>query len=203
MAPAGGDASRRPGLDVDLDGFEDLLIPNGQQRNLAHADFAARVEAVRRAQGTITISEMIKIAEEFPPLDTPKMAFRNLGNLTFQEVGAAWGFNTRSVSQAIALADLDNDGDMDVVLNNLDGPAGIYLNEGIAPRIAVRLHGGGANTAGIGAEIKVTGGPVAQHQEIICGGRYLSGDQAIRVHFGNSDPASHRGGAASDADGRN
>src|SRR2546428_9596950 len=70
---------------------------------------------------------------------------------------------------------------MDVVLNSLDGPAGIYLNEGVARRIAVRPHGRSANTAGIGAEIKVTGGPVSQHQEMICGGRYLSCDQALRV----------------------
>jgi hypothetical protein len=168
-------------LDVDLDGYEDLLVPNGQQRNLAHADFATRVQALRRAHGKITLQEMLKIAEEFPPLDVPKMAFRNRGDLTFEEVGAAWGFDTRSISQGMALADLDNDGDLDLVVNNLNGPAGIYRNESVAPRVAVRLKGNGKNTAGIGAQIKVTGGPVPQQQEIICGGRYLSCDQAMRV----------------------
>ena len=168
-------------LDVDLDGYEDLLVPNGQQRNLAHADFATRVQAVRRARGQITLEEMLKIAEEFPPLDVPKMAFRNRGDLTFEEVGAAWGFDTRSISQGMALADLDSDGDLDLVVNNLNGPAGIYRNDSIAPRIAVRLKGVGKNTAGIGAQVKVAGGPVPQQQEIICGGRYLSCDQAMRV----------------------
>jgi hypothetical protein len=167
-------------LDVDLDGYEDLLVPAGQQRNLAHGDFATRVQSARRARGKITIEDMLKIAEEFPPLDVPNMAFRNRGDLTFEEVGAAWGFNTRSVSQGMALADLDNDGDMDVIVNNM-GPAGIYRNESNAPRVAVRLKGRGQNTAGIGAQIKVTGGPVPQQQEMICGGRYLSCDQAMRV----------------------
>ena len=168
-------------LDVDLDGYEDLLVPNGQQRNLAHADFATRVQALRRARGKITLEELLKIAEEFPPLDVPKMAFRNRGDLTFEEVGAAWGFDTRSISQGMALADLDNDGDLDLVVNNLNGPAGIYRNDSVAPRVAVRLKGSGKNTAGIGAQVKVTGGPVPQQQEIICGGRYLSCDQAMRV----------------------
>ena len=168
-------------LDVDLDGYEDLLVPNGQQRNLAHADFATRVQNARRAGGKFTVEDMLKIAEEFPPLDVPNMAFRNRGDLTFEEVGAAWGFNTRSISQGMCLADLDNDGDLDVIVNNLDGPAGIYRNESNAPRVAVRLKGNGKNTAGIGAQIKVTGGPVPQQQEIICGGRYLSCDQAMRV----------------------
>lgn len=168
-------------LDVDLDGYEDLLIPNGQQRNLAHGDFTAKVRAAWRARGGATLQDMLKVAEEFPPLDVPNMAFRNRGDLTFEEIGKEWGFDKRSVSQGMALADLDNDGDLDLVLNNLDTAAGIYRNESNAPRVAVRLKGTGQNTAGVGAQIKVTGGPVPQQQEMICGGRYLSCDQALRV----------------------
>jgi hypothetical protein len=168
-------------LDVDLDGYEDLLVPNGQQRNLAHADFATRMQAARRSKGKITIEEMVKTAEQFPPLDIPNMALRNRGDLTFEDVSAAWGFDTRSASQGMAMADLDNDGALDLAINNLILPAGIYRNEGTAPRVSIRLKGLGQNTAGIGAQIKVTGGPVPQQQEMICGGRYLSGDQAMRV----------------------
>src|SRR5207302_1527116 len=73
------------------------------------------------------------------------------------------------------------DGSLDVVVNNLNEQAGIYRNVGTAPRVAVRLKGLAPNTQGIGAKIKVLGGPVPQSQEIICGGRYLSGDDPMRV----------------------
>src|SRR5205814_2807087 len=90
-------------------------------------------------------------------------------------------FNLRGVSQGMALADLDNDGDLDVVINNLNGPAAILRNDSPAPRVAVRLKGKAPNTRGTGAKIKVTGGPVPQSQEMICGGRYLSCDDAMRA----------------------
>ena len=67
------------------------------------------------------------------------------------------------------------------IVNNLNGPAFIYRNDCPAPRIAVKLKGATANTHGIGARIKVDGGPVAQSQQIIAGGRYLSSDDTMRV----------------------
>ena len=64
---------------------------------------------------------------------------------------------------------------------NLNGALGVYRNESAAPRVAVRLKGRPPNTAGIGTRITVSGGPVTQSQEMMCGGRYLSCDQAMRV----------------------
>lgn len=81
----------------------------------------------------------------------------------------------------MAFADLDNDGDLDVVVNCLNAPARIYRNETPSPRLAVRLKGAGGNTRGIGAKITVIGGPVTQSQEMIAGGRYLSSDDPMRV----------------------
>src|SRR5437764_6357390 len=81
----------------------------------------------------------------------------------------------------MCLADLDNDGDLDVIVNTMNDAAGIYRNQTIAPRVAVRLKGKAPNTRGIGAKIKFLGGPVPQSQEMICGGRYLSGDDNERV----------------------
>ena len=118
----------------------------------------------------------------YPPLDTPIVAFRNRGDLHFEDVTAAWGTGQPGVHHAIALADFDRDGDLDFVVNNLGGAAGIYRNDASAPRVAVKLKGLAPNTQGIGAKVKLNGGAVAiQSQEIISGGRYLSGSEAMVV----------------------
>jgi len=77
---------------------------------------------------------------------------------------------------------LDNDGDLDVVVNNMHQVAGLYRNESRAPRVAIRLKGKAPNTQGIGSRIRVCGGATSvQSQEVISGGRYLSGDDPVRV----------------------
>jgi hypothetical protein len=167
-------------LDVDLDGYEDILIPNGQMRDFQNVDMANRIDAARAAK-PLTAADIMALVKMFPNFRTPSLAFRNRGNLTFEEMGAAWGFNSVGVSQGTTMADLDNDGDMDVIVNKLNEQAGVYRNESIAPRVAVRLRGLPGNGQGIGAQITVSGGPVQQSQEVICGGHYLSGADPLRT----------------------
>jgi hypothetical protein len=81
----------------------------------------------------------------------------------------------------MALADLDNDGDLDVILNNLNAGALIMRNDTTTSRLAIRVRGRKPNTGAIGAKIRVRGGPVPQSQEVISGGRYLSCDDGLRV----------------------
>jgi enediyne biosynthesis protein E4 len=172
-------------IDVDLDGYEDLLIPNGFIRDNMNLDVQNQI---KQASGSMRghPAEALALRKLFLPLTTANLAFRNNGDLRFRDESAAWGFNTAVVSQGACLADLDNDGDLDVLLNNLNAPAGIYRNETSAARIAVRLKGSGVNTRGIGSRIVVAGGPVPQSAVIVCGGRYLSSDDFEKVFAAGS-----------------
>lgn len=164
-------------IDVDLDGWEDFLISNGFERNVDDMDTKEKIAAL----GNKTVSAQRKATLLFPKLVTPNMAFRNKHDLSFEEVGKSWGFDSKEVSNGMAFGDFDNDGDLDVVVNCLNGPALLYRNDSAAPRLAVRLKGKTPNTQGIGAKLKVMGGPVTQTQEVMSGGRFLSGDDPIRV----------------------
>ena len=168
-------------LDVDLDGYEDLIVANGFIRDNMNLDALEMMG--RRGKG----ESIIQQRKLFPRLATPNTAFRNIGGLRFVEVGHDWGFDTSVISQGMCLADLDNDGDMDVIVNNLNSQAGIYRNDTARPRMAVTLKGRSPNTQGIGAKIRVYDGAVPiQSQQIISGGRYLSCDQAMRVFAAGS-----------------
>ncbi|MEO8427052.1 MAG: VCBS repeat-containing protein [Verrucomicrobiota bacterium] len=170
-------------LDVDLDGYEDLLASTGNLFDLQDQDAEARIVA----KGPWRREDIPKKLLMYPGLSQPKMVFRNRGDLTFEDRSHQWSFDEVGVSHGMALADLDNDGDLDVVVNNLNGAAGLYRNASNAGRVAVRLKGVGGNTRGIGSKIWLYGGAVPmQSQEMICGGRYLSSDDAQRVFAAGS-----------------
>ena len=162
-------------LDVDLDGYEDILVVTGHYYDAMDADVQSDLKTMNYSRYNQLQSEVFA----YNRLATRDFIFKNRGDLTFEEVGKNWGFSSEDISHGMALADFDNDGDLDVVINRLESEAGIYRNDSSAPRIAVRLRGDSPNTQGIGAKVKLLGGPVDQMKEVISGGSYLSGSDPL------------------------
>jgi hypothetical protein len=172
-------------IDVDLDGYEDLLVSNGFESDVMDQD---RKDELRDRNRRFSQTALKRVMEIYPRWHTAKAAFRNRRDGTFEPVGEKWGFDQTSIIHGMALGDLDNDGDLDLAANTFNAVAGLYRNNANATRIAVCLQGLPPNTQGIGARITLAGGALAQSQEMICGGRYLSGDQALRVFAVDPEP---------------
>jgi len=167
-------------LDVDLDGWEDLLISNGHLHDVNNRDVGERGRSKPGQALQATKDRLL----QYPPLEPPKAAYRNRRDLTFEEAGAAWGFDSTVIAHGMITADLDEDGDLDVILNALNGPPLIYRNNSSAPRVAVRLKGVKSNPTGVGAKVTLIGGPAKdfrQTQEMLAGGQYLSHSEPLRV----------------------
>jgi enediyne biosynthesis protein E4 len=178
-------------LDVDLDGYDDLIIPSGHFHDIQDMDANDRIRTLqdqwrRAARGTNLQPAFVAAKREhtklYPPLDTPVVAFRNRGDLRFEERTREWGLDHPAVNNAIVAADFDNDGDLDVAVNRLQGPPGIFRNDTPAPRIAVRLRGKAPNTQAVGAWVELLGGAAPhQRQEVVAGGVYQGGSDPLLV----------------------
>ncbi|HKS35734.1 MAG TPA: VCBS repeat-containing protein, partial [Verrucomicrobiae bacterium] len=171
--------------DVDLDGYEDFLVTNGFEFDVMDQDSHNEIKDGRRRFSEAQLKRSMQFHPKWP---TQNAAFRNRGDGMFEPMSQQWGFDRGGVSFGMAQGDLDNDGDLDLVVNNLNETVSLYRNDATAGRIAVRLMGLPGNTQGVGARIQLVGGSMTQAQEMICGGRYLSGDQAARVFAVDPDP---------------
>jgi hypothetical protein len=173
-------------MDVDLDGWQDILIANGHLWDIMDADTQERL------QNRLTAVKWQRTRWEFPPLKLKNVAYRNRGDLTFEDVSDAWHFGTEAdISHTMAAADLDGDGDLDVIVNRLGSPALVLRNDASAARVAVRLIGDAPNTRAVGSKIRLLGGAVPiQAHEVVVGGLYMShSDYEASFAMGKSDSA--------------
>lgn len=141
--------------DYDNDGFRDIIVTNGFPKDVTDHDFMA---FRNKASGLSTKQEILA---QIPEVKISNYAYRNNGDLTFTNVTSDWGMSTAGYSNGAAYADLDNDGDLDLVINNINDVATLYKNnsrgqrEGNANYLQVKLSGDSANRHGIGAWIEV------------------------------------------------
>jgi len=168
-------------MDIDLDGYQDLIVNTGNWFDLLDMDtqYHTRQEIIK---GSV---ENQRYLFEYPSLKLVNKIYRNNGDLTFTDQSEKWGFHNKDVSQGMATADLDNDGDLDIINNRLKQQASIYENTVPAPRIEVRLKGLPPNTQAVGAKLTLTGGAKAQQRQVTSGGGYESGSAPIQMFAAN------------------
>ncbi|HEY5745112.1 MAG TPA: VCBS repeat-containing protein [Chryseolinea sp.] len=150
--------------DFDNDGFKDIFITNGFLRDFTNLDFVKYVYQDKQKN-----QRPYEIVKQLPSTRISNYAFRNNGDLTFQNTAAAWGLSEASISNGAAYADLDNDGDLDLVTNNINQPAFLYRNNtdhGQSHYIKIRLSGSEKNKYGIGAKVGIRVGGQLQVQEL-------------------------------------
>src|SRR5690242_1247003 len=115
--------------DYDNDGWKDLFITNGYLRDYTNMDFIKYMNDYVKSAQRLERSDVLKLIDSMPPSNVTNFLFKNNGNLTFTDVTKAWGMNIPSNSNGAVYADLDNDGDLDLVTNNINKPVFIYENE--------------------------------------------------------------------------
>jgi len=145
-------------FDMDNDGLKDLYISNGIHKDLLDRDyltFMANDEKVRQLieEDNDVLSKLIDV---MPSAPVPNGAYKNKGNFQFENIRDLWGFDTPSFSNGSAYGDLDNDGDLDLVVNNINAPAFVYKNNSTENNyVQISLNGFEKNTFGIGSKVIV------------------------------------------------
>jgi len=153
--------------DFDGDGWKDLYVTNGipgRPNDLDYIEYVAAPDIQQLLRDGYPASEE-EIALKMPSAIIPNYAFRGGPDLRFEDVSHIWGLAEHVIGNGAAYADLDLDGDLDLVVNALNHPALIYRNESTSNYISIELRGAGRNTSAIGAKVSIWTSGMRQIQE--------------------------------------
>ncbi len=160
-------------FDMDNDGFKDIFVCNGIYHDLTNQDFVNFFanDIIQNMVVSGVKEDVENIIDKMPSTPITNYAFKNNTDLTFSNETLSWGFETPSFSNGAAYADLDNDGDLDLVINNVNQEAFIYKNNTSSINdnkyIKIKLKGDSLNTMGVGSVIKLFTGNNIITQEVI------------------------------------
>lgn len=141
-------------VDLDNDGWKDIIVSNGIKKDVDNNDYKTVLNSLDK--NFTTVDKLYQLSKDAPSEPISNYAFKNKGDLEFKKVSDDWGFNTPSFSSGMAYGDLDNDGDLDVVINNMDSEAFVYKNNATGNFLKIVLEGPENNKFGYGARAIIT-----------------------------------------------
>jgi len=166
--------------DLDNDGWKDLFVTNGTRREINNRDFFLEVskEPLRK-------EDMLAKSLEIPSERIDNFVYRNKGDLTFEQTNKKWGIEFEGFSNGATYADLDNDGDLEIIINNIDDEAVIFENKSSKKNnfLKLKFDGPKHNSDGLGVKVSLTSNGIDQYQELTLS-RGFQSSVAPELHFG-------------------
>jgi hypothetical protein len=182
--------------DFDNDGREDLFVTNGYVRDYTDMDFIkySFERQVDMQQNGAAGESMMEYISNMPGHPLSNYMFRNEGDYSFKNISKEWGFDLTGVYSGATTADLDGDGDLDLITSATNAEAGVFINQSPTKNgnksLRISLQGDGLNKAGIGAVIQVYSGTKIQKQEhYLTRGFQSSVEPVLHFGMGRSDKA--------------
>ncbi len=165
--------------DYDLDGWQDIFVTNGYLRDYTNMDFLAYAVDMKVEGVEIQSEEQIEeVLTQMPRIEVPNKMYHNTGHLSFGDSTDRWGFDQPSLSNGAAYGDLDNDGDLDLVVNNVNEEASVYRNHAIEAKrgnyLKVKPDRDNGKTNVIGLQVKLFGSKWQMQRELFPSRGYQS-----------------------------